>query len=320
MDKLLITAQQVISTEAEEISLLGAKLDDTFVSACNMIKNCTGKTVLMGMGKSGHIARKIAATFASTGTPAFFVHPAEAGHGDLGMISAGDICIVISYSGTNDEILVLMPLLKRLGVSVISMTGNSKSSMAKAADINLDVSVKKEACPHNLAPTTSTTVALVMGDALAISLLQSKGFSSYDFAKTHPSGALGRRLLVLVRDIMCTGENAPFISSNINIIQALLVMTESSMGFVMVVDDAQKLLGVFTDGDLRRLLQQQDNISNLHIFDIMAKNCHSIDADKAATSALEMMERLRINALPVSDNNKIIGAISMHNLLNAKII
>ena len=320
MKSFLTSAKNVILTEAKEIAKLESKLDNNFNRACNLIKKCSGKVVLMGMGKSGHIARKIAATLASTGTSSFFVHPAEAGHGDLGMISTKDIVIAISYSGSNDEILALIPTIKRLGVYLITMTGNKSSSMATLANVHLDVAVDKEACPHNLAPTSSTTVALVMGDAIAISLLEDKGFSGNDFAKTHPLGALGRRLILSVADIMQTKNAAPLINTNIKLIQALTIMSEKLMGFIIIIDKNSNLLGVFTDGDLRRLLQKEVNISKLNIHDVMIKKCHCISKDKLATSALEMMDKMKINALPVRYKNKIIGAINMHTLLNAKII
>ncbi len=321
MESLITVAKQVMQIEAKEIIYLAERLDKNFALSCELIKLCSGKVVLMGMGKSGHIANKIAATFASTGTSAFFVHPAEAGHGDLGMIDAQDIIIAISYSGENNEILTLMPITKRLGIKIIAMTGSAESSIALGADVHLDVSVKQEACPHNLTPTSSTTVSLVMGDALAISLLNSKGFSAKDFARTHPSGALGRRLLTLTSDIMQKGARMPIISKNIALTEALLIMSEKTLGFVIIINDNQKPLGVFTDGDLRRVFQNYHNIHKLQIFDVMTRNCRTIKADKPAVLALEVMQKYKINALAVVDENGfVVGAMNMHSLLNAKIL
>ncbi len=323
MNSYLNSAKKVIQIQAQVLSNLTHQLDDNFTKACQLIQQCSlekGKVVLMGMGKSGHIAKKIAATFASTGTPAFFVHPSEAGHGDLGMIAPNDVVIAISYSGSSDEILMLTPLIRRLGVPLITLTGNPNSAMAKAG-LHLDVSVAQEACPHNLAPTSSTTAALVMGDALAVSLLEAKGFSANDFARTHPSGALGRRLLTCVGDIMCSGDDLPKISGDMPLIQALLVMTQKTLGLVIMVDKTQQVLGVFTDGDLRRVLQQYDNIHTLNIHKVMQTNCKTIQATKPAILAVEIMETHKINALPVVDeDNKLIGAINTHSLLQAKII
>ena len=321
MKTLIDTAKQVIDIQAQEVLNLKKNINQDFERVCQIIQFCSGKVVLMGMGKSGHIARKISATLASTGTSAFFVHPAEAGHGDLGMISPNDVVIAISYSGTSDEILMLAPLIKRLNVPLITMTGNPKSAMATTATVHLNVGVQKEACPHNLAPTTSTTVALVMGDAIAISLLTAKGFSADDFARTHPCGALGRRLLTSVGDIMHTGNQLPIVKSNTSLLQTLLVMTEKTLGFVVITDEQQQILGVFTDGDLRRVLQQYDNIQALTIDTIMSKGCHTIGVHKPAVLAVEMMEKFKINALPVIDENHcFIGAINTHSLLDAKII
>ncbi len=321
MDSILAIAKQVILTESEEIINLKDKLDDNFITACTIIKNSKGKLILMGVGKSGHIAKKLSATFASTGTPSFFVHPTEAGHGDLGMLTSDDVCMLVSYSGNSNEILTLIPIIKRLGVPIIAMTGNKQSAIAKSALVHLDISVKKEACPHNLTPTSSTTATLVMGDALAISLLNDKGFSADDFARTHPLGALGRRLLISVYDIMRNKNNAPIVYENIPLMDTLLLMSEKTMGFVIALDDDNKLLGVFTDGDLRRLLQTNKDISNLNIYDVITKNSRSINQNKPAISALDIMDKFKINSLPVcDDNDKIIGAINMHSLLMAKII
>jgi len=292
----------------------------SFVDSCKLIQNCTGKVVLIGMGKSGHIGNKIAATFASTGTPAFAVHPAEAGHGDLGMITEGDVVIAISYSGESDEIMTLVPVIQRLGVSIIGMTGNTNSSIGEACDVHLDVSVEKEACPHNLAPTSSTTVALAMGDALAVSLLTAKGFSPDDFARSHPSGALGRRLLTFVKSIMKTGDDIPAVNADTKLLDALLVMSQKALGMVLVTNESV-LQGIFTDGDLRRVLETHSDIQALTIGDVMTPNCKSILADKPAMAAVQMMDEFNLNSLPVVDeSNQVVGAINTHTLMQAKII
>lgn len=319
-NKLLDSAKQVILTEAQAVSQLAEKLDQSFVDACVLIQQCTGKVILIGMGKSGHIGNKIAATFASTGTPAFAVHSAEAGHGDLGMIEQNDVVVCVSYSGESDEIMTLVPVVKRLGVGIISMTGNPDSSIAKISDVHLDVGVEKEACPHNLAPTSSTTVALAMGDALAISLLNDKGFSLDDFARSHPSGALGRRLLTFVGNIMKTGNDIPMVNSNTKLLNALLVMSQKALGMVLVTDK-DDLQGIFTDGDLRRVLETHANIQTMAIGEVMTKNCKFISADKPAIVAVAMMDEFNLNSLPVVDeNNQVVGAINTHTLMQAKIM
>jgi len=281
---------------------------------------CQGKVILVGMGKSGHIAKKIAATLASTGTPSFYVHPGEAGHGDLGMVNDKDVVIIISYSGESDEIITLLPSIKRLDISVISMTGNSSSTIAEESDVHLDVSVDQEACPHNLTPTSSTTVALVMGDAIAITLLNARGFTPEDFAKSHPSGTLGRRLLTLVSNIMKSGEDIPIVSKKTSIIDSLLVMSQKSLGMVLITDKNNTLLGIFTDGDLRRAIEKNINFQDLSIKDVMTQNCKSIKPNKPALIAFQMMEEYSLNSLPVVDgDNKVIGAINMHTLMQAKV-
>ncbi|MDG2354370.1 MAG: KpsF/GutQ family sugar-phosphate isomerase [Gammaproteobacteria bacterium] len=319
-DSLLQSAKDVILTEAQAVSDLANRLDDSFVRACKLIQNCQGKVVLIGMGKSGHIGNKIAATFASTGTPAFAVHPGEAGHGDLGMITEGDVAICISYSGESDEIMTVVPVIQRLGVPIISMTGNASSSIGEACDVHLDVGVEKEACPHNLAPTSSTTVALAMGDALAVSLLTDKGFSPDDFARSHPSGALGRRLLTFVKNIMKTGDDIPAVNGDTKLLDALLVMSQKALGMVLVTHN-NNLQGIFTDGDLRRVLEDHTDIQNLSIGEVMTANCKSILADKPAMAAVAMMDEFNLNSLPVVDeNNQVVGAINTHTLMQAKII
>ncbi len=319
-DSLLNTAKQVISTEAQALTQLTEQLDQNFVKACELIQNCSGKVILIGMGKSGHIGNKIAATFASTGTPAFSVHPGEAGHGDLGMIEQNDVAICISYSGESDEIMTLVPVIKRLGVVIIGMTGNPNSSIGQISDIHLDVSVEKEACPNNLAPTSSTTVALAMGDALAVSILTSKGFSPDDFARSHPSGALGRRLLTFVSTVMKTGDDIPAVSADTKLLDALLVMSQKALGMVLITKN-NELQGIFTDGDLRRVLETHDNIQTLTIGKVMTANCKSILADKPAMVAVQIMDEFNLNSLPVVDNNnQVVGAINTHTLMQAKII
>ena len=317
---LLQSAKEVILTEAQAVTQLANNLDQSFVEACVLIQNCTGKVVLIGMGKSGHIGNKIAATFASTGTPAFAVHPGEAGHGDLGMITDGDVVICISYSGESDEIMTLVPVIQRLGVPIIGMTGNANSSIGGVCNVHLDVSVEKEACPHNLAPTSSTTVALAMGDALAVSLLTDKGFSPDDFARSHPSGALGRRLLTFVKNIMKTDDDIPAVSTDTKLLDALLVMSQKKLGMVLITDNST-LLGIFTDGDLRRVLEAHSDIQSLTIGDVMTANCKSISADKPAVVAVQIMDEFNLNSLPVVDNdNQVVGAINTHTLMQAKII
>lgn len=322
MTKSLVEiAKTVIQLEADSILKLKDRVDQNFVDACALLQNCQGKVVLVGMGKSGHIARKIAATLASTGTPAFFVHPGEAGHGDLGMIDDSDVVILVSYSGEAEEISQLLPSIHNMGAQIISMTGNSKSTLALASNIHLDVSVKQEACPHNLTPTSSTTVALVMGDALAITLLNARGFTPEDFARSHPSGALGRRLLTLVSTIMKSGNDTPIVTPDVSLLEALMVMSEKALGMVLIAENDNTLLGIFTDGDLRRVLEKNTRISGLSIGDVMTKQCKSIEAEKPAIAAVEMMDEYNLNSLPVVNaNDKIVGAINMHTLMQAKIV
>jgi len=317
---LLDIAKEVIQIEADSILMLKDRVDQTFNDACQLMLSCQGKVILLGMGKSGHIAKKIAATLASTGIPSFYVHPGEAGHGDLGMVSDKDVVIIISYSGESDEIITLLPIIKRLDISVISMTGNSSSTIAEESDVHLDVSVDQEACPHNLTPTSSTTVALVMGDAIAITLINARGFTPEDFAKSHPSGAIGRRLLTLVSNIMKSGDDVPIVSKETSIIDSLLVMSQKSLGMVLITNNNNTLLGIFTDGDLRRVLEKNTNFQNLPIKDFMIQDCKSINPDKPAIIAFQIMEKYSLNSLPVVDiDNKVIGAIHMHTLIQAKV-
>ena len=322
MDKSLIEiAKTVIQAETDSILKLKNRIDNNFVKACQLLVSCQGKVVVIGMGKSGHIGRKIAATLASTGTPAFFVHPGEAGHGDLGMVNANDVLIVISYSGESDEIIALLPAIKQLNIPILAMTGNTKSIIAKVANIHLDVSVEQEACPHNLTPTSSTTAALVMGDAIAITLLNARGFTPDDFAKSHPSGTLGRRLLTLVSSIMKVGDDIPLVAKETTLVESILVMSQKSLGMVIIADNEDSLQGFFTDGDLRRVLEKNTNIQDVLIKDVMTQDCKSIGPDKPALIAFHMMDENRLNSLPVVDaNNQVIGAINMHTLMQAKII
>jgi len=316
---LIEIAKAVIQTEADSVLLLKDRIDQKFDEICNLIRFCKGKVILVGMGKSGHIAKKIASTLASTGTPSFYLHPGEAGHGDLGMINSNDVVIMISYSGESDEIISLLPGIKRIHTPIISMTGNINSTLAMASEFHLDVSVNKEACPNNLAPTSSTTAALVMGDAIAVSLMSVNNFTSEDFAMSHPSGTLGRRLLTLVSSIMKEGLDIPIVSKETLLIDSLLVMTKKSLGMVLIAED-EKLIGIFTDGDLRRAIEANVNFQNLSIQEVMTRNCKSIAPHETALIAMQLMESNSLNSLPVVDSeNRIVGAINMHTLIQAKL-
>ena len=321
MGKSLIEiAKSVIQTETDSVLLLKDRIDKNFEETCLTLKRCAGKVVLIGIGKSGHIAKKISSTLASTGTPSFYLHPGEAGHGDLGMIAENDVVMMISYSGEADEIISLLPGMKRMNVPLISLTGNSNSSIALSSDFHLDVSVKKEACPNNLAPTSSTTVALVMGDAIAISLMTANNFTPDDFAMSHPSGSLGRRLLTLVSSIMKSGDEIPMVSKDTLLLDSLLVMSEKALGMVLIAEN-EKLVGIFTDGDLRRALESNIDFQKLAIEDVMTKDCKSIEPQEPALKAIQLMKEHSINSFPVVDsNNKIVGAINMNTLIQAKLI
>ena len=320
MGKSLIEiAKAVIQTEAESILALKDRINNDFAKACETLKNCRGKVVLVGMGKSGHIAKKISSTLSSTGTPSFYLHPGEAGHGDLGMVSHDDVVIIVSYSGESDEIIALLPGIQRMNVPIISMTGNINSLVASSSDFHLDVSVEKEACPNNLAPTSSTTSALVMGDAIAVSLINAHNFTPEDFARSHPSGSLGRRLLTLVSSIMQSGDDIPMVSKETLLIDSLLVMSEKALGMVLIAEDG-KLVGIFTDGDLRRTLESKMDFQKLTIEDVMTKDCKSIKPQEPALTAVQMMEKYSLNSMPVIDSkNNIVGAINMHTLIQAKL-
>ena len=314
----LDTAKRVIRMEGDAVDALGERIDDSFNRACELLLNCKGRVVVTGMGKSGHIGNKLAATLASTGTPAFFVHPGEASHGDMGMITAGDVVIALSNSGSTAELVTLIPLLKLLAVPVIAMTGKPNSELASSADVHLDVGVEQEACPLNLAPTSSTTVTLVMGDALAIALLEARGFTADDFAFSHPGGALGRRLLLKIDNIMHTGEAIPHINTGAKLSDALLEMSSKALGMTTVLNEDGSLAGIFTDGDLRRAIDRGIDIHQAKIDDVMTANCRSIKPGILAAEALRIMEDNKITVLvALDDHAKPVGVIHTHDLLKA---
>jgi arabinose-5-phosphate isomerase len=316
------TGRRVIGEEATALSALAARLDGAFAAACARILACRGRIVCTGMGKSGHIARKIAATLASTGTPAFFMHPGEASHGDLGMVTEHDVVLALSYSGESDEILMIAPALKRLGVPLIAMTGRAASSMARLADVHLDVSVPSEACPHNLAPTTSTTASLALGDALAVAVLEARGFTPEDFARSHPAGALGRRLLLTIRDVMHAGDDVPRVAADASIAQALVVMSRGKLGMTAVVDADDRLAGVFTDGDLRRALDNPAlDVRADAVAKVMGRSPKTIAPDELASAAVHAMEEHKVNALVVVDaERRVVGALNFIDLLRARVV
>jgi len=314
-------ARQVLNIEADAVRALVQRIDGNFFEALNLILACRGRVIVSGMGKSGHIARKIAATMSSTGTPAYFVHPGEASHGDLGMVTAQDVVIALSYSGESDELLTIVPAIKRQGAHLISLTGNPKSSLALAADVHLDGSVAQEACPMGLAPTASTTAALALGDALAVALLDAKGFGEEDFARSHPGGSLGRRLLTHVRDIMHTGAGIPAVRENATLADAVLEVSRKRLGMTAIVDENNHLLGIYTDGDLRRTLEKKVDFSTTPVSSLMSQKPRSISPDAPAVDAVQLMEQHNISQLPVVDaDNKLVGALNMHDLLKAKVI
>jgi arabinose-5-phosphate isomerase len=311
----------VIETEIAAVEELKSRLGENFNRACELMLACEGRIVVTGMGKSGHIGGKIAATLASTGSPAFFVHPGEASHGDLGMITRKDVVLALSNSGNTGEILTIVPIIKRFGVPLISMTGNPDSSLATAAEVNLDVSVAQEACPLGLAPTASTTAALVMGDALAIALLEARGFSAEDFALSHPGGSLGRRLLLHVEDIMHTGTGIPRVSPDATVSQALLEMTGKGLGMTAIVDTEDKVLGVYTDGDLRRSLDKNIDVHSTLIGDVMTAGGKRVQPHDLAAAALKLMDDSKISAVLVVDlDGSLVGALNMHDLLRAGVV
>ena len=313
--ELLALAAEVLDIESRAVNALQDRLDESFVAACELCLDTKGRIVVTGMGKSGHVSNKIAATLASTGTPSFFVHPAEASHGDLGMITSHDLLLAISYSGETEEVVTILPVVKRMGTKLLSMTGNPKSTMAREADVHLDVSVAEEACPLNLAPTASTTATLAMGDALAVALLQKRGFTAEDFARSHPSGSLGKRLLLRVADVMRSGDRMPAVNPDVSLRDALLEMTDKGLGMTAIVDDKQHILGIFTDGDLRRALDTGADIRETRIRDVMHENCKTIGAEVLAAEALHMLEENKITGLLVTDDdNVLVGALNIHDL------
>jgi arabinose-5-phosphate isomerase len=319
--KLLELARGVLTAEANAITALSARLDRAFTTAVATALDCQGRVIVTGIGKSGHIAGKIAATLASTGTPSFFLHPGDASHGDAGMITSSDVVLAISNSGESAELLGILPFIKRRGVKLIAMTGNAHSSLARQADVHLDAAVAQEACPLGLAPTTSTTVALALGDALALALLDARGFTAEEFALSHPGGSLGRRLLVTVADVMHEGERLPRVPVTVSLSQALMEVSRKGLGMTGVVDDAGKLLGVFTDGDLRRSLERGDDVRATPIEQVMARNPHTIGPTRLAVEAVQQMEHHKISGLLVVDEaGRLIGAFNMHDLFRAGVL
>lgn len=315
------SARRVLDIESKAVAELQQYLNEQFQQACELMFSCQGRIVVIGMGKSGHVGNKIAATLASTGTPAFFVHPGEASHGDLGMITSQDVVLALSNSGETDEVLKLIPVLKRLGISLIAMTGNAQSNLARHADIHVQVSVAQEACPLGLAPTASTTAALAMGDALAVALLEARGFSADDFALSHPGGSLGRRLLLRISDIMHKDEQIPLVTEDASLPQALLEISKKGLGMTGIVSATGSLAGIFTDGDLRRVLDQRVDIHQTTIASVMTKNCITVQPHLLAAEALQIMEKRKINALMVVDAaHRPVGALNMHDLLKAGVI
>ncbi len=314
-DELLELARDVLDIEARAVETLKARLNDDFVAACKLCLNTPGRVVVTGMGKSGHVSNKIAATLASTGTPAFFMHPAEASHGDIGMITSQDLLLAISYSGETAEVVTILPVAKRMGAKLLAITGNPKSTMAQTADVHLDVSVAEEACPLNLAPTASTTATLAMGDALAVALLKMRGFTTEDFARSHPSGSLGKRLLLRVSDVMRTGARMPSVTADVTLRDALLEMTDKGLGMTAIVDDDNVVLGIYTDGDLRRTLDDGADIRKTVIRDVMHANCKTVAADILAAEALHILEQNKITGLLVADDKRrLVGALNIHDL------
>ncbi len=319
---LASSGRQVVEIEAQALQDLATRIDGGFAAACRLVLASKGRVVATGMGKSGHIARKIAATLASTGTPAFFVHPGEAGHGDLGMITDADVVLALSYSGESDEVLTLLPVLKRQGNAVIAMTGKPQSTLARAADVHLDVSVSVEACPLDLAPTSSTTATLAMGDALAVALLEARGFTADDFARSHPAGSLGRRLLLHITDVMHAGDDVPRVQATATLSEALVEMSRKRLGMTSVVDGEGRLLGLFTDGDLRRTLDDAAlDVRTAMIADVMTRNPRTIAADQLAVEAARLMETYKISGLVVVDEaGHAVGALNIHDLLRARVV
>ncbi len=320
-ERALELGRRTLEIEAVAVDALKTRINGDFARAVELILSSQGRVIVSGMGKSGHVARKIAATMASTGTPAYFVHPAEASHGDLGMITRQDVLLALSNSGESEELLNILPAIKRQGARLVAMTGNAQSTLAREADIHLDAGVAQEACPHNLAPTASTTAALALGDALAVALLDARGFGPEDFALSHPGGSLGRRLLTHVRDVMRDLERIPAVSPATPTTDAIVAMSRGGLGLVAIVDPAGRVLGIFTDGDLRRAFEKRIDLRQGDIGAVMHTSPHTIAPERLAVEAVEMMERLRINALLVTDGeSRLIGALNMHDLFTAKVI
>jgi arabinose-5-phosphate isomerase len=318
--RLLSLGRSVLEIESRAISDLAKEIDHTFAEAAEILLGCRGRIVVLGMGKSGHIGSKIAATLASTGSPAFFVHPGEASHGDMGMITANDVVLALSNSGETDEIVILIPLIRRLGVPLVAMTGNGNSNLAKQATVHIDVGVKEEACPLGLAPTSSTTAALAMGDALAIAMLQARGFTEEDFALSHPGGALGRRLLLKISGLIHTGEEMPVVTPETSVAEALVEITQKGLGVTAVVAPDSTVLGIFTDGDLRRVIDQRFDINTTSISEVMTTQCTMVNANILAADALRIMQDGKFNALLVIDaERRLTGVLNMHDLLRSRV-
>jgi arabinose-5-phosphate isomerase len=319
--RALELGRQVLNIEAAAVQALSSRLDDSFLHALDLILRCEGRVIVSGMGKSGHIARKIAATMSSTGTPAYFVHPGEASHGDLGMVVAEDVFIALSYSGESSELMTIVPILKRQGAKLISITGFPSSSLARVADVHLNAAVDKEACPMGLAPTTSTTATLALGDALAVALLDAKGFSAEDFARSHPGGSLGRRLLTRVCDIMRSDTRIPSVQEDVMLSTALLEMSRKGVGMTAIVDKNEVVLGIYTDGDLRRTLEKRLDFNTTPVRSVMSVHPRCISAESLAVEAVQLMEQYNINQmLVVNEQHQLVGALNMHDLLHAKVI
>lgn len=320
-DELLALAAEVLDIESRAVKSLKTRLNNDFVAACQLCMDTQGRVVVTGMGKSGHISNKIAATLASTGTPAFFMHPAEASHGDVGMITRNDLLLAVSYSGETEEVVTILPVVKRMGAKLLSMTGNPNSTLARVADVHLDISVAEEACPLNLAPTASTTATLAMGDALAVALLKNRGFTADDFARSHPSGNLGKRLLLRVADVMRSGTRVPAVSPDVTLRDALFEMTDKGLGMTAIVDAENKILGIYTDGDLRRTLDSGADVRSTTISDVMHTRCKTTSADVLAAEALHILEENKITSLLVADDaGLLVGALNIHDLFREGIM
>lgn len=312
--------KRVLTIESAAIARLKDQLDNNFDNACQLCLDCSGKIIVMGMGKSGHIADKLAATLASTGTPSFFVHPGEASHGDLGMISRSDVVMALSNSGKTEEIVSLLPILKNMGIKIIAMTGDNNSKIATASDVHIDVGVEEEACPMNLSPTASTTAALAMGDAIAVALLEKRGFSVEDFAKSHPGGSIGKKLLLLVKDIMHTDKQIPIVFQDQKLAQGLIEMSEKALGMTAVINETGELVGIFTDGDLRRTLEANVDIQTTLMREVMTQNCITVTPNFLAVKAVEIIQDNKITSLVVVEENKIVGALNIHDLFRAGVM